>query len=66
MSKAKQQPSRAELLNHIRGSFLFKDLREDILEELSHDLVWVSLEPGEYLSGRTMRVIRHTSSPLVS
>jgi predicted acylesterase/phospholipase RssA/CRP-like cAMP-binding protein len=49
MSKAKQQPSRAELLNHIRGSFLFKDLREDILEELSHDLVWVSLEPGEYL-----------------
>ena len=28
---------------------MFKDLREDILEELSHGLVWISLEPGEYL-----------------
>ncbi|HCQ03361.1 MAG TPA: hypothetical protein DIT99_22910, partial [Candidatus Latescibacteria bacterium] len=49
MAETKIKPSRAELLAHIRETYLFKDLDEDVLEDLSKDLSWVSLEPGENL-----------------
>ena len=49
MLDTSKSPPQAELLDHIRESFLFKDLKEEILEELSQDLVWKCLEPGEYL-----------------
>jgi len=49
MAEKKKQPSRAELLAHIRETYLFKDLDEDVLKDLSEDLTWVSLEPGENL-----------------
>jgi NTE family protein/lysophospholipid hydrolase len=49
MTKAKAQHSRVELLEHIRETYLFHDLEEDVLQDLSKDLTWVSLEPGENL-----------------
>ena len=49
MPESKEQPSRAELLAHIRETYLFKALDEDVLQDLSKDLAWVSLEPGENL-----------------
>ncbi|MFT5365926.1 MAG: putative acylesterase/phospholipase RssA/CRP-like cAMP-binding protein [Candidatus Latescibacterota bacterium] len=49
MPEAKEQPSRTALLAHLRETYLFKDLDEDVLQDLSKDLTWVSLEPGENL-----------------
>jgi predicted acylesterase/phospholipase RssA/CRP-like cAMP-binding protein len=49
MLEAKEQPSKAELLAHIQEAYLFKDLDGDVLQDLSNDLTWVSLEPGENL-----------------
>lgn len=49
MAEKKKKPSRAELLAYIRETYLFKDLDEDVLQDLSKDLSWVSLEPGENL-----------------
>lgn len=49
MLEAKEQPSKAELLAYIRETYLFKDLDEDVLKDLSKDLTWVRLEPGENL-----------------
>lgn len=49
MSKTKDQPSRAELLAYVRETFLFKDLEEEVAQELSHDISWVRLGPGENL-----------------
>ena len=37
------------MLAHIRETYLFKDLDEDVLKDLSKDVSWVSLEPGENL-----------------
>lgn len=49
MPETKNQPSREELLAHIRETYLFENLDEDVLQDLSKDLTWVSLEPGENL-----------------
>lgn len=49
MPEARKNPPRAEFLAHIRETYLFKDLDEDVLEDLSKDLSWISLEPGENL-----------------
>ena len=49
MAETKKKPSRAELLAHIRETYLFKGLDEDVLKDLSKDVSWVSLEPGENL-----------------
>ncbi|MDA0350170.1 MAG: cyclic nucleotide-binding and patatin-like phospholipase domain-containing protein [Verrucomicrobia bacterium] len=49
MPKATAHPSKTELLGHIRETYLFRDLGEDVLQDLSKDLTWASLEPGENL-----------------
>ena len=49
MAETKIKPSRAELVAHLRETYLFKDLDEDVLKELSRDVTWVSLEPSENL-----------------
>jgi predicted acylesterase/phospholipase RssA/CRP-like cAMP-binding protein len=49
MPEARKKPSTTELLAHIRETYLFKDLDEDVLKDLSKDLSWISLEPGENL-----------------
>ena len=49
MPVAKKQPSKAELIAHLRETYLFSSLDEDVLQDLSEDLTWVSLKPGENL-----------------
>ena len=49
MAEKKKTPTKAELLAHIRETYLFKDLDEEVLQDLSKDLTWVSLESGENL-----------------
>ena len=48
MSKTQEAKSE-ELLEHIRETYLLKDLDEETLQDLSHDLSWVILDPGENL-----------------
>ncbi|MDA9982069.1 patatin-like phospholipase domain-containing protein [Gammaproteobacteria bacterium] len=49
MTKSKEQPTKAELLRYIRETYLLKDLQEEILQDLSNDLTWVTLAPGDNL-----------------
>ena len=49
MPEKKKLPSQAELLAHIRATYLFKDLDEEVLQDLSKDITYLSLEPGENL-----------------
>ena len=52
MPDTKEQPTRSELLDHVRGTILFEDLDEEVRQEFSHHLTWVVLEPGENLFRR--------------
>ncbi len=45
----KEQPSSAELLDYLRETYLLKNLKEEILQDLVDDISWVPLEPGEIL-----------------
>ena len=49
MQTAIEEPSKEELLAHVRESYLFENLDQDTLHDLSMDLSWVRLEAGEAL-----------------
>ena len=49
MPQSIEEPSKAELLAHIRKTYLFESLDEDTLHDLAMDLTWVRLEAGEAL-----------------
>lgn len=49
MPDDKKQPSNEAMLEHIRGTYLFSEVEEDVLRDLSNDLTWLSLEPGANL-----------------
>ena len=49
MPVAKKQPSKVELIAHLRETYLFSSLDEDVLQDLAEDLTWISLKPGENL-----------------
>lgn len=49
MTDTKRPRTKAELLAHVRQTYLVKGLSEDILETLANDLEWVDLAAGENL-----------------